>query len=196
MSSPPTPSPSIVPPYNRTTLTRLLTRHYTTLSQMGYIPPTSILHPPASGWSDSRLNTSALRLIGRNETVIELLKHIPYLDKEIQVWPETEHLSYLDRKWESPTTINERMGEEGGLVNIYPFSPHKSPLPGMVTLTHGWAGVWWVIDTDTGLVWPSESHWTVHAKPDEPEWMWLSRKSSSNAAGRTWTPFGEKSVSS
>ncbi|OBT82618.1 hypothetical protein VE02_07982, partial [Pseudogymnoascus sp. 03VT05] len=138
---------------------------------MGYISPSSILHPPVAGWPDSRINTSCLRLIGRNETVIDLLKHIPYLDKEYQVYPETEHLSYLDRKWDDAVTIGKRMGEEGGLVNIYPFSPFASPLASMVTLSHGRCGVWWVIDTDTGLVWPSESHWSVNPGEGKPEWM-------------------------
>lgn len=50
--------------------------------------------------------------------------------------------------------------------------PFETALPGMVSLTHGEAGVWWVIDTKAGLIWPIGSHWTVHAGPEDPPWMW------------------------
>ncbi|OBT46082.1 hypothetical protein VE00_02822 [Pseudogymnoascus sp. WSF 3629] len=168
-----TPPPPPLPLYNQSTLTPLLTHHYTTLSQICYITPSSILLPPPTDWPSTRLSTPSLRLIGRNETVISLLQHIPYLDKEYQVWPETEHLKYLDWKWDDADTITKRMAQErGGGGDIYPFSPFSSPLASMVTLTHEWGGVWWVIDTDTGLVWPSESQWSVHTGEGEMEWMW------------------------
>ncbi|OBT61903.1 hypothetical protein VE03_08746 [Pseudogymnoascus sp. 23342-1-I1] len=172
MASPPPPTSPPVPPYSRDTLVHCLTRFYTTLSDMGYIRPSSILYPPPSGWSDTRISANILTLTGRNETVIDLVKHLPYLTKEYQVWPETEHLSYLDRVWDDPATVVDRISQGGGLANIYPFMPFETALPGMICLTHGSAGVWWLIDTEAGLMWPNGSHWDVHAGPEDPPWMW------------------------
>lgn len=55
---------------------------------------------------------------------------------------------------------------------MYPLMPFETALPGMVSLTCGRAGVWWLIDTEAGVVWPAGTHWEVHAGPEDPPWMW------------------------
>jgi hypothetical protein len=119
--------------------------------------PTCILHPPASGWSDTRISTSALRLTGRNSTVITLLKHLPYLSPKLQIWSdETCPISYLDQNHDVEVVARElaRGRKWGALCPFMPFDEETDVPGGMVCLTEGDGGSWWMVDTDAGVVYP------------------------------------------
>lgn len=67
-----------IPAYDHDVLVRCLTRHYKTLVRMGYMEDSNIQRPPRGGWGD-QIDAKSLRIMGRNETVIDLLRHLPYL---------------------------------------------------------------------------------------------------------------------
>lgn len=148
--------------YDRHVLVSCLKRHYELLVNMGHLHPEAVQWPPESaGWSDSQLNVDALRALGRTESVLDLLRHLPYpaagppgSDNEADdatVYYETMTLSYLRRRWQP---------EEGDDADWYkqPFcdlglAPFDGPMaPHLISLTHEEAetGTIWVIDTERG----------------------------------------------
>lgn len=89
----------VIPAYDRNVLVRCFTRQFETVARMGYMEDSNIQHaPPPGGWDDSQIDAKSLRIMGRNETVIDLLRHIPYLVHECEVLPETTPIKYLGRK--------------------------------------------------------------------------------------------------
>ncbi|KAJ0160348.1 hypothetical protein CTA2_8122 [Colletotrichum tanaceti] len=64
--------------YNRDDVVAGLTRYYLTLTSSAYVPASYVDFPPAGGWTDADLDVGALRALRRSETVIDLLRHLPY----------------------------------------------------------------------------------------------------------------------
>lgn len=88
----------VIPEYNRDVVVRCLTRHYEMLVQMGYMPDSNILRAPPVGWDDTQIDAESLRIMGRNETVISLLRHLPYLQNVYEVMPDTKPMKYLGQR--------------------------------------------------------------------------------------------------
>ena len=95
-----TSSPSTSIPSN---LVSALSSFYTFLTSMPYIPISSLLLPPPSGWPD--IPTHQLRSQGKTEAVISLLAHIPYLSplkgqagskRRWMMGPDTVGIPYCD----------------------------------------------------------------------------------------------------
>lgn len=158
--------------YDRDELVAFIKRYYCLLLDMGHLPrdPASLQWPPEpAGWSDDELNVTALRLLGRSEAVIDLLRHLPYplatepgmpfdykeatIDK--YVWVK----SYLRKQWSPEKYEDDPLwydGTEGKLpVSALLWLPFGGPvLPGIITLTYHEApgtGNMWVIDTERGM---------------------------------------------
>lgn len=161
----------VIPAYDRDVLVRCLTRQFETLARMGYIEDSNIQHAPPGGWEDSQIDAKSLRIMGRNETVIDLLRHLPYLEHECEVLPETTLIKYLGRKWDE--TVADKMAKSKSLLDFYPLMPFDAePEPGMICVTYGREGVWWLIDTAEGYVYPCGPHWNVHRAQEDPPWLW------------------------
>ncbi|GKT47716.1 uncharacterized protein ColSpa_07897 [Colletotrichum spaethianum] len=64
--------------YNRDDVVAGLTQYYLTLTRTAYIPASYVDFPPPGGWTDAELDVGALRALRRSETVIDLLRHLPY----------------------------------------------------------------------------------------------------------------------
>lgn len=114
--------------------------------------PPNILEPPADGWSE--IDVDLLAPLGKTATVVELLRHLPYLvDKDLRghdvVAPErTRIIQYNggDIIW----CFNEarERGSLGGLLE--PVGAGKVP-PHVVALSEsGRNGSWWLLDTEEG----------------------------------------------
>ncbi|WQF87963.1 hypothetical protein CDEST_12977 [Colletotrichum destructivum] len=54
-----------------------------------------IKSPPESGWSDDELPLEKFRILGFNERVVEILRHLPYVESNKPVYPSTQSISYL-----------------------------------------------------------------------------------------------------
>ncbi|WYZ40810.1 hypothetical protein EsH8_IV_001151 [Colletotrichum jinshuiense] len=162
--------------YNRDVVVNCLTRHYELLVRMGYMDASAVEVPPAAGWSDAELRVDALRAMGRSETVIDLLRHIPYVHENetadpVEIFTETFPLRYLrNGRWFG--------GGSGGDFASTPlldlgFAPFDGPVPAdMVSLTHADEGTWWLIDTREGCIYPygTEFDRDEDEVPEDQQW--------------------------
>ncbi|KAF9873004.1 hypothetical protein CkaCkLH20_09514 [Colletotrichum karsti] len=145
--------------YSRDAVVNCLTRHYELLVRMGYMDASVVQLPPVTtGWSDAELRVDALRAMGRSEAVIDLLRHIPYLRESDngdaqEIYSETFPLRYLrDGRWFGTASADDFANTP--LLDLG-FAPFDGPVPaGMVSLTHADEGIWWLVDTDEGCIYP------------------------------------------
>jgi hypothetical protein len=121
---------------------------YRLLTQLPYIPPDKLMIPPSTGWPISTeekgtgIKATELRNRGKTETVIDVLRHLPYLDQERY----REHWTLAD----NTLHINYARGE---LYHDYlERDTAILPLPGhIIWLTQGFerAGVYLLLNTET-----------------------------------------------
>ena len=64
--------------YSRDETVKAILAFYQQLTKHPYLDETALKIPPASGWDN--IDQEALRAIGKTDTVIDLLRHLPYLD--------------------------------------------------------------------------------------------------------------------
>lgn len=140
--------------YNRDIIVNCLKRHYELLVRMAYLDPTVIQHPPPEGWSDQQLAVDVLRVLGRSEKVIDLLRHLPYLrcnidDEKWEIYPETRAISYLrDVDLLRSKPADSCRGK--GLFDLLMMPFAADYPPDMISLTYGRDATFWVIDTEEG----------------------------------------------
>ncbi|EED16035.1 hypothetical protein TSTA_011450 [Talaromyces stipitatus ATCC 10500] len=121
---------------------------YTLLSQIPYIPADKLMIPPqTTGWQNNeeqgiKINETELRSRGKTDTVIDTLRHLPYLDQEMY----GPHWTLAD----NTLHINYARGE---LYSAYLERDRALlPLPGhIIWLTEGYerAGVYLLLNTET-----------------------------------------------
>jgi hypothetical protein len=136
-------------PYDRDVVVDCIKRHYDLLVRMAYLDTDVILRPPPEGWSDEQLAVDTLQKWKRSERVIDLLRHMPYLSKNMgtvgkyEVYIETEACTYLRNcGW-----LKDQYGDPYGLM--MPFE-QESPA-GLIPLSQGNDATVWMIDTDEGM---------------------------------------------
>ncbi|CZT06463.1 uncharacterized protein RAG0_12164 [Rhynchosporium agropyri] len=166
--------------YDHDTLVSCIQKHYQLLIDMAYLDAQSVRWPPApTGWSDLELNVEALRKLNRSDTVIELLRHIPYTcDRNTEVYYATMATSYLRERWDPEKTSGfDWYTKEFCALGLAPFD---GPMPPhLITLTNEESeiGITWVIDTERGCIYPhGEDYYLYDDEPpeveDEGKW-WL-----------------------
>lgn len=57
-----------------------ITAFYREILRHPYLPDTALKIPPASGWDTIDVDT--LRDLGKNDTVIDMIRHFPYLEAD------------------------------------------------------------------------------------------------------------------
>jgi hypothetical protein len=78
MSTPSSSQALTTPSALQTEVSTALRNFYTFLSLLPWLDPSDILEPPASGWPN--ITTENFAPLHKTPAVIELLKHLPYLD--------------------------------------------------------------------------------------------------------------------
>lgn len=149
---------------------------YKFLTQIPYISPEKLMIPPANGWDNSCINETELRRRGKNDEVIDILRHLPYLDQE----EYGKHWTLAD----NTLHINYAKGE---LYHDYLENDSNIlPLPGhIIWLTEGFerAGCYLLLNTETWEIieytllgesieiayeeyeaMPPETRWTAYSK--------------------------------
>lgn len=157
--------------YDRDVIVAGLTQYYEMLAKMAFFPASLIQRPPGGRWDDATfLPAATTQRLGFNDTVVDLLRHLPYLDiderHEDNRWPvvgRAEPQRYLadNAEFESPTPLG-----------VFPF---EERLPaGMVPIAGGDDdAVWWLVDTDAGTVTVYDAgHREVRDAPDDEPWRW------------------------
>lgn len=150
-----------MPHFDRDKVVGLITAHYELLCSMAYIDRSEILYPPSGDWTEHDLDIDFLRITGRSETVIDLLRHLPYIRSEgygedFFIGPLDTPFNYLRngrlrRVLDMPP---EELGQKTlGELRLMPFDEYAPPR--LVTIAVGpigGGGSWWVLDTE-------ESEW-------------------------------------
>ncbi|KAJ3962717.1 hypothetical protein N0V92_000509 [Colletotrichum tropicale] len=172
--------------YNRDVIVAGLTKYYKTLAQMAFFPASLIQYPPGGRWGDDTfLPADKTRLLGFNDRVIDLLRHLPYLDvdetHEDNRWPvigRSEPQRYLEDNPElnENFTADKATPERLCAHGLFPFA-EKMP-DGLVPIAGGGgegsdSGEWWIIDTNAGtvIVYDAGNKQVQDAPSDQP-WLW------------------------
>ncbi|KAF2833365.1 hypothetical protein CC86DRAFT_365284, partial [Ophiobolus disseminans] len=163
-------------PYDRDIVINCIERHYDLLVRMAYLDPGVILRPPPEGWSDEQLAVDTLQKWKRSDKVIDLLRHMPYLSKNMftdkyDVYIETEASIYLRNfGWLQDEYVTKSPSHRYG--NTYSLMmPFEEDSPaGLIPLTQGNKGTVWMIDTDEGVIWPMGSFIVDRDAPEDQPW--------------------------
>jgi hypothetical protein len=137
-------------PYDRDVVVNCIKRHYDLLVRMAYLDPDVVLHPPPEGWSDEQLVVDTLQERKRSERVIDLLRHMPYLSKNMdtvgkyEVYIETDACTYL----RNYGLFKDGYDDPYGLM--MPWGSEQDSPAGFIPLSQGNDATVWMIDTDEG----------------------------------------------
>lgn len=141
--------------YDRDVVVRCIKRHYELLLKAAYFDPREIQFPPDEGWSDEQLAVDIMRVLGRTEEVIDLLRHLPYIKQldggwEDEVYLYTQHLSYMrDTSPFKSSTVEKCQGKT---MFDKLLMPGDADWPAsFIALSRDTHGTWWIIDTAKGL---------------------------------------------
>ncbi|KAK7994001.1 sulfate transporter 4.1 [Apiospora arundinis] len=176
--------------YDRDVIVAGLTRYYETLAKMAFFPASLIQYPPGEGrcWGDDDgfLPEDKIRLLGFNDRVVDLLRHLPYLDVDEAAhgderWPAVVGRGEPQRYLADNPTLNEDLTASDATpenlcaTGLFPF-PEKMP-DGLVPIAGGCADGaptgWWIVDTNAGTVIVYDSGWKqVQTAPDDQPWLW------------------------
>jgi hypothetical protein len=132
------------PAYGRQEIITGLTDFYSFLSTLPYVKPSAVLTPPTNGWPNiTRENFSQL---GKNDEVINLLKHLPYIDltgHQYMIAPETQPTDYRGEGFQHDVT-------KGSIGKCTPLGDVEFP-EWVINLTHGSRdGTYVMLDTKDG----------------------------------------------
>jgi hypothetical protein len=137
---------STAPAYDQQEIITQLTDFYQFLSTLPYIEPSAVLTPPSLGWPNvTKENFSEL---GKNDEVINLLKHLPYIDlsgHQYVIAPDTYPTDYRGEAFQHEVT-KESIGR------CTPLGDVEFP-EWVINLTHGSRdGTYVMLDTTDGKI--------------------------------------------
>ncbi|KAG9517115.1 hypothetical protein KCU93_g8861, partial [Aureobasidium melanogenum] len=120
--------------YSRDETVNAILAFYQQLIKHPYLDETALKIPPASGWDT--IDAEALRAIGKTDTVVDLLRHLPYLDGRGDGYLVAYETIPVDF-----TIVSTAMTEE-----VYPIPGHCVYLAGGL----GREGYRLILDTERG----------------------------------------------
>ncbi|TDZ29490.1 hypothetical protein CTRI78_v011940 [Colletotrichum trifolii] len=178
------------PSCSRDELVSELTSDYEFLTEI-YLPPEVVRYPPEGGWEHITPEFVEAFHLGKNETVADLMKHMPYIrrDKEDdqEPWMVYERSTPVDFAGEVVLSLPSKYANEWLLELPEEVYPH--PLPPHVfvysTIPDGRYGHYILFDNERGtvvLLDPTRDTKPTRLSdpnaPDEEEW----RRSATNTA--------------
>ena len=142
------PEPLPLPSINIPSIISIVTSHYTFLTSLPHICPSSLHVPPSDkGWPELKEETLRTRR-NRSDKAISLLKHLPCLHRPA-AQPENPHEDGSVRL--SPDTL----GIAYDVGEVWDEGMHeKCPTPGNVVWLgkmDGWDGTALLLDVDNGM---------------------------------------------
>jgi len=129
--------------YDRDAAVAAVTSFYEFFATLPTSTPTEIIYPPPGGWPD--ITQENLAPLGKNADVIDLYKHLPYLNSgNIEIAPKTAPT------WWFYQCLEPVFSEPGGLESLSPFGAGEIP-EDVAILTEGHRyGSWLFLDTKNG----------------------------------------------
>ena len=130
---------------------------YLFLTELPYIPSSAVCHPPTAGWPS--IDEVTFSHLGKNQQVLKLLRHLPYLDGEDwNIAYDTKVIPYNSPRVKD-CLENGGSQENSGLI---PYGCESLP-EHVISLTCGDSyGSWLMCDTNEGTLWIMSTSTTSH----------------------------------
>jgi hypothetical protein len=132
------------PAYHQQEIVAGLTDFYHFLSSLPYIDSSAVLTPPSTGWHN--ITRDQFSELGKNDEVVDLLKHLPYIDltgHQYVIAPDTYPTDYRGEGFQHDVT-KESIGR------CMPLGDVDFP-EWVINLTHGSRdGIYVMLDTKDG----------------------------------------------
>ncbi|KAB8360886.1 hypothetical protein FH972_024619 [Carpinus fangiana] len=143
--------------YSRNEVVSTLTAYYDFLTTL-YIPKSAVLYPPEGGWEFITQENYAF--LEKTDTVIDLLRHIPYIDQEDTYDRHmfADMCAPLDFRGEY---ARKHLGFED---NFGPISEEATLGPHAITIGQcvgGRNGTYLILDTERGTITPFAPQWST-----------------------------------
>lgn len=137
--------------YDPEAIKTALSTYYKALSKLPYIEESDVIYPPEGGWSN--ITASNFEPLGKDESTIQLLKHLPYLrnpgkEKGYAISFGTFAIDYSTAPFTEPLDVKEA---ENLSPDLY-WQEEKIKswvVPLTVSEDNVW-GTWWLLDTTDG----------------------------------------------
>lgn len=128
--------------YTRESAVAAIRSFYQFFATLPSLPPEYIWEPPTGGWPE--INGNSLASLGKNRDVINLLRHIPYIN-DIQIAFQTTVIDYTSEtvKWCFDKSVVKG--------NILPGGGGVLPEHVAVLTDGGTRGSWLLLDTQEGI---------------------------------------------
>ncbi|KAL2066091.1 hypothetical protein VTL71DRAFT_2162 [Oculimacula yallundae] len=139
--------------YDPEAIKTALSGYYKALSKLPYVEESDVVSPPDDGWP--HITVSKFSPLGKDESVIELLRNLPYLrnpgkEKGYAIAFGTFVINYSSNPFTQPLNVEEAKSMSPDL-----YWEEKKIKPWVVPLTMSednvW-GDWWLLDTTDGTV--------------------------------------------
>ena len=143
--------------YSRNEIAAVICHYYSFLCRL-HLGPDALGMPPDGGWTS--IPADALRALGKTEEVIDLLRHLPYINNpegESHILPETDCTDYAHL----PESVLEQFKREGSSALIDPpMADDESLDPACVCLARGRRHAWsLILDLTHGtVIWHSNDN--------------------------------------
>jgi hypothetical protein len=135
------------PRYSHSSTVSAIRSFYQFFSTLPSLAPEYIWEPPSGGWSE--INTISLSHLGKNKDVIDLLRHMPYIN-DTQIAFQTRGIDYTSDAMGSRSTWGLEKNGVQQQVELVPRAAGVIP-EHVVTLTDGGRyGSWLLLDTRAG----------------------------------------------
>ncbi|KAK1500812.1 hypothetical protein CTAM01_06264 [Colletotrichum tamarilloi] len=146
------------PSYSRNELVSELTSYYEFLTRL-FLPPEVVQHPPEGGWEHITPDFVKSFCLGKNDTVADLMRHIPYVSRTKEdhwdPWMVYEGATAVDFTGDVVLSLPTKYADEW-LFEPYEGSISTAPLPPHVfvyaTIPSGRDGHYILIDTERGTI--------------------------------------------
>jgi hypothetical protein len=138
--------------YDPEAIKTALKTYYKALSKLPYVEASDIISPPSDGWPN--ITTSNFAPLQKNDTVIDLLKHLPYLrksngDKGYAIAFGTFPIDYSAAPFIEPVDMQKAEYLSPDLV--WPEEKIKSWVIPLTQSEDNVWGAWWLLDTTDGM---------------------------------------------
>lgn len=129
--------------YSRDTAVSAIRSFYQFFATLPTLPPEYIWEPPSGGWPE--ISSISLGHLGHNKDVIDLLRHIPYIN-DTQIAFQTTAIDYASdaMKW----CLDKNAAQQGSIV---PYAAGIIPEHVAVLTDGGRYGSWLLLDTRAGI---------------------------------------------
>ncbi|KAF6810143.1 hypothetical protein CPLU01_15373 [Colletotrichum plurivorum] len=171
------------PTYSRDEFVSELTSYYELLTHL-YLPPEVVRYPPPGGWEHITPDFVKSFFLGKNDTVADLMRHIPYVrhDKEDNNWNRFhiyERCSQVDFAGEVVLSLPTKYADEWlfelpDVVYPHPLPPHVFVF---AVVPDGRYGHFILVDTERGTIVLMDltddtkpTRLSDPSAPDEEEW--------------------------